>query len=87
MHSPAGRDRQGRWGAGPWDIASRAHILLRSSEFGLSGFRNYVQKGVNVNEGRRPELVAGPILVRPHPPARPQWRPEPGEQAMYSFED
>ncbi len=46
MHSPAGRDRQGRWRAGPWDIASRAHILLHSSDFGLSGFRNYVQKGV-----------------------------------------
>ncbi len=26
------------WRAGPWDIASRAHIHLRSSEFGLSGF-------------------------------------------------
>ena len=60
MHSPAGRDRQGRWRAGPWDIASRAHILLRSSEFGLSGFRNYVQKGVN--EGRRPELVGGGLI-------------------------
>ena len=44
----------------PWDIASRAHILLRSSEFGLSGFRNYVQKGVN--EGRRPELVGGGLI-------------------------
>jgi len=60
MHSPAGRERQGRWGAGPWDIASRAHILLRSSEFSLSGFRNYVQKGVN--EGRRPELVGGGLI-------------------------
>ncbi len=44
----------------PWDIALRAHILLRSSEFGLSGFHNYVQKGVN--EGRRPELVGGGLI-------------------------
>ena len=36
-----------RWRAGPWDIASCAYILLRSLELGLSGFRNYVQKGVN----------------------------------------
>jgi len=50
----------GRWRAGPWDIASRAHILLRSSEFGLSGFQNYVQKGVN--EGRLPKLVGGGLI-------------------------
>ncbi len=55
------QDIAGRWRVGPWDIASRAHILLRSSEFGLSGFRNYVQKGVN--EGRRQELV-GVGLIR-----------------------
>ncbi len=28
-------------------IKGSHHIFLRSSEFGLSGFRNYVQKGVN----------------------------------------
>jgi hypothetical protein len=56
----AGPRLSSRWRAGPWDIASRAHILLRSSEFGLSGFRNYVEKGVN--EGRRPELVAGGLI-------------------------
>ncbi len=44
----------------PWDIASHTHILLRSSEFGLSGFRNYVQKGVN--DGRRQELVGGGLI-------------------------
>jgi hypothetical protein len=56
----AGPRLSSRWRAGPWDIASRAHILLRSSEFGLSGFRNYVEKGVN--EGRRPELVGGGLI-------------------------
>jgi len=49
-----------RWRAGPWDIASCAYILLRSLELGLSGFRNYVQKGVN--EGRRPELIGGGLI-------------------------
>ena len=28
-----------------WDIASRAHILLRSSEFGLSGFKRRLLTG------------------------------------------
>ena len=33
------------WRAGLWDIASCAHILLRSSEFGLSGFMRRLLTG------------------------------------------
>jgi len=56
MNSPAGRDRQGRWRAGPWDIASRAHILLRSSEFGLSGFMRRLLTGYAIRYNHRHRL-------------------------------
>jgi len=36
------------WRAGLWDIASCAHILLRSSEFGLSGFMRRLLIGYEI---------------------------------------